>query len=505
MGANIGTTITAHILSLADISSSNFFLLLIKPSTLAPVAAIIGILLMMTAKSSKHREIGQILVGFGVLFTGMFGMEDAVRPLRDHPAFAEMFATFSNPVIGVAVGALVTAAIQSSSASVGILQALSTTGQITYASAFPIIMGQNIGTCISPILASIGASKSAKRSAVVHLSFNIIGTILFLSATYAIHAAIDFPFWNDAIDRGGIANFHTIFNVVVTLSFMPFVNQLEKLAHFIIKDEAEDSENFDVTAALDDRFFVSPGLALEHSRKAVDKMGELASQNFQSARKLLFKFDKKAFDAAMDVEDAIDKLEDRLNVYLLDLSKKELSEEESREVSLLFHIMSEYERIGDYTTNILEEAEAISDKALSFSQGGMAEMNVLTDAVTEIIEKARVAFSDNDVNSTWIIEPLEEVIDRIEETLKERHINRLKAGKCSVDAAFPYIETLSNLERIADHCSNIGLYLATYSDSNKNSKINMHEYLKELRNDHIEEFEKSLAVYEEKYYAQVAE
>ncbi len=499
MGANIGTTITAHILSLADISSDNFLLRLIKPSTLAPVAAIIGILLLLLAKNSKKKNFGQILLAFGVLFTGMFNMEGAVHSLRDHPAFAEMFASFSNPIVGVLVGAGVTALIQSSSASVGILQALSTTGQITYSSAFPIIMGQNIGTCITPILASIGASKNAKRSAVVHLCFNIIGTMLFLMVTYGIHSIMPFSFWDTAIDRSGIANFHTIFNISVTLSFIPFVKLLEKLAMFLIKDNEDDLTEYDITAVLDERFFVSPGLAIKHSRDAVIKMGELAKENFLNSAAMIKKFDSRTFDISMEIEDILDTLEDKLNIYLLNLSHKDLTVAESKEVSLLLHIIGEYERIGDYAINILEESEVLHENKTTFSEKAMDELNAMMDTIIEIIDMANSCFVNNDQNVCIYIESLEEVVDIIEERLKSRHVDRLKSGKCGVDSAFPFIETLSNLERIADHCSNIGLYIATYENNSASNYINMHSYVKEMQKVNAREYENSLLAYKEKY------
>ncbi len=504
MGANIGTTITAHILSLADISSSNVFLKMLKPSTLAPTAAIIGILLLIGAKSSKKRDMGQILLGFATLFTGMFGMEGAVYALRELPAFSEMFASLSNPVLGVLVGAFVTAVIQSSSASVGILQALSTTGQITYSAAFPIIMGQNIGTCITPMLASIGASKNAKRTAIVHLSFNIIGTVVFLIATYSVHAAVQFSFWENPIGRSDIAVFHTLFNVCVTLAFIPFVKQLEKLALFVIKDNEDDVDSYNVADKLDDMFLQSPGLALQHSREVVVKMGEIAKENLAQAINLFKKYDAKIVENVTEAEDVLDKLEDRLNIYLLELSKKDLSQEEGEKVSLLLHMIGEYERVGDYAINIIEEIQNLRDAEVSLSKGAYEELELLSTATLEILNIANQAFSDNDSNAVLEIEPLEEVIDLIQATLKDQHIARLKDGQCSVDSAFPYLSSIASLERVGDHCSNIGLYIATHDKKSNLSSFNMHYAVKNIKSINKETYDANYNKFEEKYYSKIA-
>lgn len=503
MGANIGTTITAHILRLSDISSDNFFLQFFKPTTLAPLVAVIGIILYMTAKRNSKKDIGQILLGFGILFTGMFNMEAAVAPLKDVPAFTSLFASFSNPILGVIFGAVVTAIIQSSSASVGILQALSSTGQIAYSSAFPIIMGQNIGTCITPILASIGASKNAKRSAMVHLYFNIIGTAVFLTATYAIQYTIGFPFWDMPIDKGGIANFHTIFNVVVTLGFIPFAGVLEKLANWTIRSKDDENNENDDTNKLDERFIrMSPGLAIDQARITVNKMAALAKQNLAASVKMLSKYDLKAMERIKEAENTIDKMEDRLSDYLLKISAKELTEPESRAVTKLLKLMSEFERIGDYAINITEAAEHMFEKNVSFSSVAMQEMTVITDAVYEIVDKAQTATELHDMQKAEEIEPLEEIIDMMEETLKSRHIDRMKSGLCSADAAFPFIEVLSNLERISDHCSNIGVYLIGHEAAD-NSGIDRHEYIRKIHKGETEKYSEKYAYYENKYYSKI--
>ena len=500
MGANIGTTVTAHILRLSDISSDNFWMRLLKPTSLAPIVIIVGIILFMTARKSRQKEFSQTLIGFGILFTGMFTMEGAVAPLKDLPAFSEMFATLQNPILGVLVGALVTAVIQSSSASVGILQALSSTGAITFSAAFPIIMGQNIGTCITPILASIGATKNAKRTAMVHLYFNIIGTLVFLLGTYAIQGVWGFSFWDDPITRGGIANFHTLFNVVVTLLFIPFHRVLEKLATWTVgrsdPDTAEDSSSI-----LDERFLVSPGLALGQAHQAVVFMAKNAALNFGECMKLFEKYDLKAVERIREVENSIDKMEDRLSAYLLRLTERELTETESKGISELLHLTGEFERIGDYSINIQECAEHLYETNTRFSPDAMGELEVIGEAVSEIVGIAVSAVSGDDAAAAADIEPLEENIDLIEETLKNRHIARLKAGACTVDAGFPFVEALGNMERIADHCSNIGVYIIGHEGDARG--IDQHAYTRKIHKGETKDYNEKFAHYEKKYFDKV--
>lgn len=501
MGANIGTTITAHILSLMDIQSDNFIMNLLKPTSWAPLVSIIGIILYMAGKKASQKDLGQILLGFGILFFGMFQMSDAVAPLEQVPGFIALFKNFSNPILGVLAGAVVTAIIQSSAASIGILQALTSTGQITFSSAIPIILGQNIGTCITPIMASFGASKNAKRSAFVHLSFNIIGTLIFLFAVYAFQYTIGFSFWNNPINSNDIANFHSIFNVAVTIMLIPFAGLLEKLAvHFIRGDESDESDT-DMTASLDDRFLRSPGLAINHASQCVLKMGQLAFKNLQSVTQLFSNHDAKQIEKIRERENLIDKLEDRVSIYLVRLSEGELTEPESRQVSLLLQIQSEFERIGDYAINIQECADHLADSGSHFSTSAFEELKTLSDAVSECIGKALSSFEKNDVAVANSIEPLEEVVDIVEELLKERHIERLKEGQCSVDAAFPFIESLSNYERIADHCANVGMYMIAHAAKNQN--IDRHEYRRILHQGLTEYYNDLYQQYKETYYDKV--
>ena len=501
MGANIGTTITSHILRLSDLSSDNFFLMLLKPSTLAPLVGIIGILLVMGGKKQKYKTMGEILLGFCILFTGMFNMEAAVRPLSESPQFANLFASFSNPVIGVLVGAGVTAIIQSSSASIGILQALSSTGIITWSSAVPIILGQNIGTCITPILASIGASKNAKRTAAVHLSFNIIGTIVFLIITYTIQSLSPFSFWDLPIDKGGIANFHTLFNVSVTLMFLPFVGLLEKMVVCLIPEQQNTDEVDDPAIALDDRLLTSPGLAIQHCRNAVLQMGKLARKNFSASVRQLEQYNHKEVEKIREREDTIDRLEDRLGNYILKIPQDNLSEESSATISALLHILSEFERIGDYSINLVEFAENMESTGAEFSPQAKFELIAIGEAVKEAIDMAVGCFEKQDLALAETIEPLEEVVDQMQETLKDRHINRLRNGQCTVDATFPFVESLSCLERISDHCSNIGIYMISYVRGSE--ELDHHTYIMQLHSGDVGHYNEQFRRYTEKYYDQI--
>ena len=501
MGAHIGTTVTAHILRLSDLSSDNFFLMLLKPTTLAPVVGIIGILMVMAGKKQKYKTLGEILLGFCILFTGMFNMEAAVSPLSESPEFANLFASFSNPVIGVLVGAGVTAIIQSSSASIGILQALSSTGIITWSSAIPIILGQNIGTCITPILASIGASKNAKRTAAVHLSFNIIGTCVFLIVIYTIQSFSPFSFWELPIDKGGIANFHTTFNVCVTLMFLPFVGLLEKLVIHLIPDQQTADEVDDPAIALDDRLLTSPGLAIQHCRDAVLQMGKLARKNFSASVRQLEQYNHKEAEKIREREDTIDRLEDRLGNYMLKIPQDNLSEQSSATISALLHILSEFERIGDYSINLVEFAENMESTGAEFSPQAQFELTTIGEAVKEAIDMALGCFEKQDLALAETIEPLEEVVDQMQETLKDRHINRLRNGQCTVDAAFPFVESLSCLERISDHCSNIGVYMISYVRGS--DEVDHHTYIMQLHAGQVGHYNEQFRRYTEKYYDQI--
>mgnify|MGYP001176802266 FL=1 len=483
MGANIGTTVTGQILRLGDIGESgevNLFLKILKPTTLAPIVAIIGILIFMLAKRSRTKSIGEILLGFGILFNGMFAMEAAVRPLSELPKFQELFLALSNPVLGVAVGAIVTMIIQSSSASVGILQALAKTGAVRYSAAIPIIMGQNIGTCITAILASIGANKNGKRAAIIHLYYNVIGTILFLIGIYSYQHFVGFGFWDRSINMGGIANFHTIFNIITTLALMGFAGWLEKLAKWTIRDDNghEEVPEGAVLNLLDERLLSSPSVAIQHSRSTIEQMAKYAQRNFNESVKLFKKYDIKAVARIKEYEDMIDRMEDRLNSYLVQLTGRELPNDESANITFLLHLVSEYERVGDYAMNLTEQANMLFEEQASFSEQAQAEFDVITDAVAEIIELSIQSFVRNDLDIARSVEPLEEVIDTLEDKLKSMHIERFKTGGCNVDSSVIFLEALTNLERIADHCSNIAVYIIARNTGR--DFINRHEYIEEM-------------------------
>ena len=509
MGANIGTTVTAQILRLGDLDSNqnvNIFMKFLKPTTLAPLVAIVGIIFFMVSKRTKYKDIGQMLIGFGILFTGMQAMEAAVRPLGENPQFAQLFQSLSNPILGVLVGAGVTAIIQSSSASIGILQALSSTGAITFSSAFPIIMGQNIGTCITPILSSIGANKNAKRAASVHLYFNIIGTTIFLIGVYAIQHFIGFSFWSESINKGGIANFHTLFNVIVTIILIPFSGLLAKLAELTIRDGkkgTEDDLGIDSTALakLDERFLISPSLAVAQCEIVVANMGKLAKSNFGKTIKLFSKYDAKLAERIREREDAIDKMEDKVNNYLVKLTDRELTDQESKQVTHLLRVVSEFERVGDYSINLIECAEMLRDKEVCFSEKAMRELYAITDAVQEIIDMSLTAFENNDVELSRKIEPLEETIDTMEDTLKFRHIQRLKNGHCTIDAGVVFLEALTNLERISDHCSNIAVYIIG-TNYDKES-LNRHDYIKRMHQGDTADYQQYSKLYYDKYFTRI--
>lgn len=482
MGANIGTTITGQILRLGDLENNEnvgAVLKLLSPTTLAPFIAAVGLIIFMLSKKESVKTIGEILIGVGILFTGMNSLTDAVSPLSELQAFRDLFATLKNPILGIIVGAVVTILLQSSSASVGILQTISTTGVLTFSAAFPIIMGQNIGTCVTPIISAVGAGKNAKRAAAVHLYFNIIGTILFLVVVYALQGLIGLPFWDKSIDMGGIANFHTFFNIVVTICFLPFTHLLEKLAMITIRDKkTEDGTPVsEFTApALEDRLLVSPSLAVQQASNTALAMGNLAFYNFENMRGLFTgNYDEKLIASLKDNEENIDRMEDRLNAYLVKINECELTDFENRRVTELLHLSSEFERIGDYTMNLIEDAEKLHENSVTFSPEAIRELDVISRACEEIIGMAIRCVELNDAALAAKVEPLEETIDYLNETLKARHIERLKEGKCVVESGVNFLDLLINLERISDHCSNIAVYVI--GSQRNNTVINRHEFI----------------------------
>lgn len=492
MGANIGTTITAWIISLTAIQSDNIIMQCLKPSTFAPVLAAIGIVYYMFLKSDKKKNIGLILLGFAVLMSGMQTMSGAVEPLAEVEGFRKLFVLFTNPILGVLVGAFVTAIIQSSSASVGILQALSVTGSITYAGAIPIILGQNIGTCATALLASVGTGKNARRASMVHLYFNIIGAFTFLIIFYGLNAVIGFGFINDPVNAASIAVVHSVFNIFSTLLLLPFTKQLEKLACLTIKDDAEDEE----FQMLDERLFTTPTIAVYRCQSVTKNMADAALDAVKKSLGLIVKgFDEKIGEEIVELEDKTDVYEDKVSSYIVKLNEMNLSFDDSRETGMLLHCIGDFERIGDHARNIKEAAEEMHDKNITFSETGKKEIDIISSAVDEILSMAVEAFKNEDIALARKVEPLEQVVDILKETIRNKHISRLQRGICSTETGFVLSDIITNYERIADHCSNIAICLI---ETEKNS-FSTHEYVEELRNSHDAQYEALFDSYKRKY------
>lgn len=508
MGANIGTTITGQILRLAEIEGNGSSIFdFLDTKVLAPILCIIGLSLYMIVKKGALKSAGEICLGIGVLFMGMNSMTEAVAPLSELPAFTKFFETLSNPFLGILAGIVVTVILQSSSAAVGILQAISLEGHLPFSAAFPIIMGSNIGTCSTPLISSINADKNAKRAAIVHIYFNIFGTILFLIVFYIIQYTVGVPFWDDEMTMGSIANFHTLFNVTVTIILLPLHKYLEKAAILTIRDKPGDNteESNDSTpeiTILDERLLKSPSLAVEQAKDAVLDMAKLSLRNFKGMRTLFTNFDEKAVEKMKVSEESIDRMEDNLNEYLVKLTHCELTDYENRRATLLLHLTGEFERIGDYAMNLIESAEQLNKIKASgepgFSDEALKELGIISDAVEQIIEKALECTKNDDIDLALSVEPLEEVIDYLSETLKARHIERLKAGKCVVETGINFLDLLVNLERISDHCSNIAVYVMN-AQKNSEKVINRHEYITEVHKGEGEEYSKLYNEYMNKY------
>ena len=451
MGANIGTTVTAWILSLAGIEGENLFIKLLKPTSFTPVLAVLGIVMTMFLKSNKSKDTGTILLGFATLMFGMDTMSNAVEGLANVPEFANLFLLFENPILGVVVGAVVTAIIQSSSASVGILQALSATGKVSIGATVPIIMGQNIGTCITAMLSSFGANRNAKRAATVHLTFNIIGTSVMLTiysvAKYVFSPAILMQNANELT----IAIVHSIFNIGCTALLLPFGNALEKLVTKLIPD----SKEAEVFNELDERLLVTPPLALNVCHKVTAEMADGAITGLKKALQCLDKYSSAVADEIRELEDKTDKYEDKLGTYLVKLSSAQVTDADSTEAAKLLKLIGDFERISDHSLNIVESAEEMQDKKIALTDAAVAELKVVVSAVEEITDLAYKAFINNDVESAYRVEPLEQIIDDLKENLRTNHILRMQQGNCSIDAGFIWSDLLTNLERISDHCSNI--------------------------------------------------
>ena len=502
MGANIGTTVTAQLLRLGDIDADNIVMMFLQPSFLGPILAVVGIIFYMFIKGGHKRIVGQIVLGLGLLFIGMNTMSSAVEPLKDLPEFQSVFTAFSNPLLGVAVGAAVTALLQSSSASMGILQAISTTGVVSFNIAMPLIMGQNIGTCITALISSVGASKNAKRTAMIHLFFHIIGSVFFLLVLYAGNALFRFPFWENTMDMGSIANLHLAFNIACTALLLPFHRQLVKLVKAVVPGDAEERE----LSVLDDRFLSSPSLALERAHDAVVQMGEFARDNYRLAVELIWKFDAKKLERLNETEVALDKLEGLLDNYLVKLTDRALTAEESTRVSELLHTLSDFERIGDYAVNVSESAVVLHDRNITFSPQARAELERLTAAVGETLDKTVACYQSRQRTLAVQVEPLEEVVDLIAATLKNRHVERLKAGECTIELGTQFLELLINLERMSDHCSNVALHILRQTSSPDDKvRIDSHAYMHELHHGGFnQEFDDLFQEYRTKYFQPIA-
>ncbi len=493
-GANIGTTLTAWILSLSGIESSNVFLQMLKPENFSPIVAFIGVIMLMISKSDRKKSIGTVFVGFAVLMYGMELMKNAVSPLAELPQFSEMMVKFNNPVLGVLIGALFTGLIQSSAASVGILQALSMTGSITYAMAVPIVMGQNIGTCVTSMISSIGTNKNAKRVAFVHIAVNAIGTVILLVLLGAANALFDITIADRAVNPASIAMIHTVFNLAITAMLMPCGRLIEKLAVLAVPDKQNEKERRPHGAPfLDARLLSTPSVAIAECEHKTMEMADLSKQTIFDAIALLGNYtDSDARQIKLD-EDTIDLYEDKLGSYLVQLSGKDLSESDTRKISKMLHSIGDFERLGDHALNLKDAAQEIHEKQMQFSSNAMQELETLTLALSEILTNAVAAFNHNDLAMAARVEPLEQVMDDLIETVKLHHIERLQAGKCTIELGFVLSDILTNYERISDHCSNIAVcVIETQHDS-----FDTHEYLHAIKK-HAD-YEEQYRAYLEKY------
>ncbi len=493
MGSNIGTTLTAWILSLSGIDSDNIFINMLKPENFAPIIAVIGIIMIMMCKSTKKRDIGTIAVGFAILMYGMTMMSGAVSPLADSPQFSHYLTAFENPFLGIIIGAAFTGIIQSSAASVGVLQALSMTGGISYGMAIPIIMGQNIGTCVTALISSIGVNRNARKVSVVHISFNLIGTAVGLILYYIAGTFLNMEFLNEAIDPVGIALVHTIFNVIATLVLLPFIKKLEKLANFVIKDKESKQD----TIFLDERLLNTPAFAISECNSLAVNMAKLTQQTLLDAIDVIHNFSPKKAETIVQNEKELDLYEDKLGNYLVNLSNKKLTEKDSKKMAELLHTIGDLERIGDHALNILKAAREINQKKITFSDKAKEELRILTEAITEILSMTTQAFADDDAVLAQSVEPLEQVIDKLTNKIRTRHIERLQKGACTIELGFILTDLLTNYERVSDHCSNIAI--SVMQSQSKGSIIDAHDYLNERKTSGEPDFVGAYNAYKAKY------
>ena len=488
MGANIGTTITSWILSLSGIESDSFFIQMFKPTSFSPILAIIGVAFLLFAKSEKKKDIGTIFLGFAVLMFGMDSMSAAVKPLADVPEFTGILTAFSNPLLGMLAGALLTAVIQSSSASVGILQALCVTGAVSYGVAIPIILGQNIGTCVTALLSAIGAKKNAKRAAMVHLYFNIIGTTVFLIVFYGLNMVLHFEFLGQAADAAGIAVAHSAFNIFATAILLPFSSGLEKLACLTIRDEEETEPQSEAAQLLDVRFLEKPAFAMEQSRNAAKKMAEASKESLFTALSMLGDYREADAERVVAEENNVDEYEDALGSYLVKLGQKDLNVHDSRDLSIILHCIGDFERISDHAVNIMESAKELHEKDLRFSEKALEELKVISKAVVDIVNISYDVFENTNIESAKKVEPLEEIIDELNKELKSRHVRRLREGKCTIEQGFILSDITTSLERIADHCSNIAVCILQVAEDS----FDTHSYLNAIKKEDNATFQRRM-------------
>ncbi len=505
MGANIGTTITAQIIRLMDLNAEgNFILSLFQPSTLAPLAMILGIILIMFVKSARSNTIGEIAMGFGILFSGLLNMTSAVEPLAESESFKQALQSVGDrPMLALLLGLAVTVVVQSSSATVGMIQALSVTGVMTFRMVYPMIMGINLGTCVTTaMVCSIGSSKDAKRTGVVHIAFNVIGTILFMTVMTIIRRLGFLPdLWDSVVHSGGIANFQTLFNLVTAIVLIPFSQALVNLSMHIVKPDAKDAESQADLMVPDEKLYEVPAMALAESVKAITKMGRAALRNLTTSCKLLTVYDKSRLSVVSDIEDQIDQFTDAMDSYLVDLAPHVETEQDSQTINMLMQSSTNFERIGDHAVNIMESAQMIEAEHVSFSQEAREELDVIREAVTEITEITLQAFERQDNQEARRIEPLEDVIDDMVLTLKDRHIERLKAGSCTTTSGVVFVDILTNLERVADQCSNVALLILSQQD--KSIMGNHHGYVRELHKGGDVVYETELAKRQAQYLARI--
>lgn len=490
MGSSMGTTLTAWILSATGIQSDSVWLQMLKPESFSPIVALVGVVMIMTGKDGKKKDAGQILVGFAILMTGMTFMSSSVSPLAETSAFQELLVMFRNPLMGVLIGTVFTGIIQSSAASVGILQSLAMTGSISMSMAFPIITGANIGTCVTGLLSAIGANKNAKRVVAVSIYFKVIGTIICLSVFYGLNALFRFDVVDAPISAFGIAVVHTLFNIVNTFVLLPFSKQLERLAKLTIRDSNAQE------ALLDERLMLSPAFAISECRALAVKMARAARDSMLEAIQITREYDPDIAEEINQREEEIDLYEDTLGSFLVKLSSKDLSPGDSSEAAELLHAIGDFERIGDHAINIMEVAQEINDKSLRFSDKAQTELEIITQAIVEILSLTVDAFEREDATLAAQVEPLEQVVDELKQELKNRHIRRLQEGRCTIELGFVLTDLLTNYERVSDHCSNVAI---TVLQVKENTTIESHGYMNELKNSGRPEFTQACQEYAEKY------